>query len=205
MCYLLSHIAECRYSDFLRYCGFKKFNDLSKPIIVTVPHDDEFPKRSWFDLRFRSFKKSPNEFHPQATWIMSIGLKLSKDGKTWGLQITYGYKHDSSNWYYYIWQDKKESLGEFVKRCDDEIESLLLPEEKIAQFRAYDERVWQTRRKALDDIFGDSQYLSSIGWDEEIADILLKIDGAGVHGHKIPLTKKRLMVLRRWAESAVKK
>ena len=103
---LLAHVGEeYGHGDFLRFCDLKEWSDLNKPITVSLPHTRIFPRLSWFELRGRVFKVSPNECHPKATWIMSGAVRPHYKGKLWEIKIEYGYIHDSSHW----WRTRKVS------------------------------------------------------------------------------------------------
>jgi hypothetical protein len=189
--------------EFLRHCGLDSWEDLAKPFIITVPYADEFPRPSWFEMRGRHFKVSPNPCHEKATWVMSGAVQLNYAGELWQVVIEYGYLHDDSHWFKHIRQKKDEPLDVFTARADAEIEELLRPDTKIAQFRLQDERYWQEARKALRGVFYDSEY-RFIGWEEEVADLLAGINGTSLPAHKIPLTAARLTTLRRWGKASQK-
>lgn len=189
--------------EFLRYCGLVGWEDLAKPFIITAPYLDgrEFPRPSWFEMRGRHFKVSPNPCHAQATWVMSGAVQLNYTGELWQVVIEYGYVHDDSHWFVHIRQAKDEPLDVFAERADEEIEKLLQPDNRVPQFRLQDERDWSQARKSLRGVFYDSDY-RLIGWEETLADLLAKVGGTSMRAHKIPLTAARLATLRRWAKSA---
>lgn len=201
--YLISSTgAKNGHADFLRFCGLKKLSDLNKPITITIPHYDAFPSRdpykiSWFELCGRIFNESQNSCHPQATWVQSSGVQLNYDGTLWKLEITYGYKHDSSSWDYNISQSKGESLLTFTRRCNAEIEKLFIPDKRYSMHRLADEREWRKKHDALDNIFysGDQD---AIDWEKSIADTL-----NNARARKIILTSERLSILKEWANAKI--
>ena len=192
--------------DFLRFCKLKTFADLSKPLIIPVAHTDEFPPRSWFELRGRQFKVSPNSCHPPATWIMSGAVQINRRGTLWKLRIEYGYIHDSSHWFYEIYQDKTETLDKFVVRANSELDSLLVPESDwmyTGSHRLAAERDWQSSYAALRTIFCDHHYQMG-DWELKLADLLAGLDGPGISSRRIRLTKTRLRTLENWITESAK-
>jgi len=191
---------------FLRYCKLRSWSDLDKGFIVPVAHTDDFPKQSWFELRGRKFKVSPNPSHPPATWIMSGAVEVNYAGDCWRVSIEYGYEHDSSHWFYRIGQRSGEDLSSFSKRVDTELEKLLEPETEMPSTRLQRDRDWTRAKTSVRELFyGDGTLLGNYDWDKDLATQLVTVPGTSLLANRIRLTKPRLRTLQRWIqESKVK-
>jgi hypothetical protein len=188
-------------ADFLRYCRIRKWADLGRPITIALPHTDRFPHASWFEMVGRTFKTSPNDCHPQATWVQNAAVEIDNNGQLWGLRVEYGYRHDASSWYHRIPQNLKERLDDFVQRANVEMDALLTPDER-GRFRVDDERDWHRSRRALQDLFWDEHSYKPF-WEHDMADLLSGVKGTSLTANRIVLTPRRMATLKRWARSGI--
>lgn len=176
--------------EFLRYCGIRKWSDLTKPIRVKgwdrhIPFD--------VDVRERKMKQpGPNECHPDAIFGQYAGLAFGTD-RRWYFRVHYGYSHDSSSWYVYIRQNGGESLFHFGQRITafvaDLFESDDWPSSRQQANRDYD-----CTFKAVEDLF----YIDHPDARDRLVRLLAGIKGFSLTAHRIQLTARRLATLSRW-------
>jgi len=182
------------YTLFLRHMKIRKWADLAKPITLPGWRPKVFPKSEWFQMKGRTFKKSPNSCHSKATSVFGFSFDLcEREGwLQWVGRICYGYPHDGSSWYVDIPQMRNESLDKFAARIDKTIDGLLVPDEWPDGRRNY-EQAWQRFDKALDVLFYDDTNAEGV---KALTERLSKPD------NRIRLDKVRLAVLRRWVQDA---
>lgn len=206
--YLFKHAGgDFNSGDFLRYMGIKNWNDLSKPIAINGWRPKDFPKKDWFLMHGRVFKKSPNSCHKKAKWVMGFKLQFCSYYKRWQAIITYGYPHDCSSWTVELKQNCRETLDSFAMRIDRWVDDLMVPESNwihTARLRFNDVEIWYGKRNSMKDIFRFSDGLYD---DEEnvLIDKIMSVKKGGVLlDYKIHLNKSRYNTLMRWAKKDVK-
>lgn len=174
---------------FLKRCGIRRWNDLSKPIRLrgrrcraSITHD----------VRERRLKEpGPNPYHPGATYAQTAYLQFGRDGK-WRFILWYGYSHDSSSWHLHLSQ-QREALGTFVGvTVPGWLDEQLLPE-AWAGPRRQRNRDHDRLSSAVDVLFGWDCYGPSPGTITTDALVHDTLDC-----RKPLLTKRRLGVFRRW-------
>ena len=180
-------------SDFLRHLNIRYWSDLSKPIQIHGRRPKVFPCREWFDMRGRLFKKpGPNEYSPQAIWVQGFSLQFHINSNRWRAAIEYGCPHGLSSWDETLDQHDKESLDRFAGRINAWIENKF---ERDDRLRGEKERRWVRAYEAMGNLF----YTDYAGPEEEMADLLAKVDGSTLRESRIRLNKARIATLKRWA------
>jgi len=187
---------RCPSSDFLAHLNIRNWADLAQPIHIRGRRPHIFPCREWFEMRGRRFRqRGPNRCHPKAIWVHGFSLQFWIDRKRWRAAIEYGYPHDSSSWFETLEQDYRQSLDRFAARINTWINEQLEPDERS---RGERERRWTRVYHAMDNLF----YADWCGPEEEIANLLAKVDGTTLTQGRIRLNKARLATLKRWAQRA---
>jgi hypothetical protein len=194
---------------FLRkHCGIPSWASLTKPIIVPIQTSDEFPTAeflgpSWFTMGGRTFKKSPNSCHSEATWVQDAELELNDIATLWRLKVEYGYPHDSSSWYWRVAQEKGERLDAFAARVNQRIEEAMTPDTNPG-VRREKVREWGRTYEALRGVFYEPTY-RFCGWEDSLSDEINRIDGSSLMDSRITLTGRRIATLKKWAKETAKK
>ncbi len=206
--YLLKHgWFQSEANKFIAFLGINTWEDLSKPITLKGRRPQAFPNPSWFKMRGRVFSYSPNDCHPEATWVQGFNIQFDDYHKRWFARIEYGYPHDGSSWTVGILQNYREHLNSFRKRVDVWIEEQLKPEGLNEPGQRFEqERTWERVNSAMKDIFWHG-YLSPSILDhgKQMADLLVSVDGTSLTEGRMTITKARLATLKRWAQEQVDK
>jgi len=184
---------------FLRHCEIRKWQDLLKSIRFPGWRPKVFPKREWFEMRGRTFKKSPNHYHPKAVSVFRFTFELQerKGWLQWVGRICYGYPHNCSSWYVDIPQIRGEPLDKYATRIDHAIDELLVPEQFDHGRKCY-EVDWERTRLAVGKVFGTYDCrLDANG----LTDLLMD----GYESHPIQLDDHRLATVKRWIRADKRK
>lgn len=182
---------------FLAYLDINNWGDLAKPIFIKGRRPKEFPNKKWFEMSGRILNYSPNSCHPKATSVQDFTLQFSSYRKRWRASIHYSYPHDSSSWEINLEQNYKESLDTFAGRIQNWIDKVLKPDLSPG-VRQEKEITWSRVYSAMRDLFWDDYTICDA--EDQMANILVKIEGSTLTEGRIILNKQRLATLKKWAK-----
>jgi hypothetical protein len=190
LAYLFKHVGVAGLNDahFLAHLQRRRWADLAQPIVIPGRRPKDFPRREWFEMKGRTFRQSPNKYHPKATCVQGFGLQLCerKGWLQWVGLINYGYPHEGSSWSVEIPQLRNESLDRFAGRIQKTIGGLLVPDE-FPHGRQRREEDWERTHRALRDLFcTDVRF----GDDNQLTARMME--------SRVNLNKERLMALKQW-------
>jgi hypothetical protein len=179
---------ECKF--LRKHCNLPDWSSLARPMWVGVRTDEAFPDPAWFTIAGRTFRVSPNECHKKDTFAQRGELLLDRSGKLWGYQVVYSYPHESSSWYWRIWQKPGQSLAAFTDEVSREIDIAMTPDADPRE-RAYREQEWRRIHKAVETLFyGD--------YEGVLADAMVGISGGAGRVGRIAMSPERLRTLKAW-------
>jgi hypothetical protein len=193
---LMDHAGEnSKRGKFLASIGIASREDLLKPVRVI----DTRCVLPTFDVRGRVFRKSPNQFHPQAVIVTHSEMFLDSYASRWVYRLFYSYTHyERTTWCVDIVQQKNHSMQQFCDMVKHRMSRLLVEVGFNDQFRADRLKQWDLIRASLDRLF--RFHHSSDAILDTVTDAFAGIGGEVSMHSKLKVTPAMQKTLLKWIE-----